>query len=102
MRPIYRAVTDVIETDLENEFILLDPQTQEMFVLNETGRRIWRALPAREEMLVRSVLEAYDVPRESAEADVRRLMAELLEARLVETSTGEMGVDGAGEDGFGG
>ena len=84
MERVYIALPDVIETDLDDELILLDPKTQEMFSLNETGRRVWRALPAGAEALVRDVVSAYDAAPEAVEADVRRLLDELLEAGLVE------------------
>src|SRR5690606_21558274 len=34
----YARVARVIETDLGNELVLLDPETQQMYSLNETGR----------------------------------------------------------------
>ncbi|HEX7051156.1 MAG TPA: PqqD family protein [Longimicrobiales bacterium] len=88
----YARAPGVIETDLEHELVLLDPETQEMFSLNATGRCVWRALPAEGEApLVAAVVAAYDVSPEAAEADVRRLLAELLEAGLIEARA-----DGAG------
>ena len=81
----YARVSRVIETDLGNELVLLDPETQEMFSLNETGRCVWRTLPAEgEEPLVEALVAAYDVSRAAAEADVRRLLTELLDAGLIE------------------
>lgn len=88
MSRAYAPVPGVIETDLEQELVLLDPRTQQMFSLNDTGRRVWRTLPVdHEEPLVHAVLEAYEISREQAEADVRRLLAELLEAGLIEART---------------
>jgi hypothetical protein len=84
MSHVYAAAPHVIETDLGHELILLDPATQEMFSLNETGRRLWRALPAPETELVRAVVDAYDVSPDDAADDVRRLVAELLDRRLIE------------------
>lgn len=96
MHVTYTAVPDVIETDLESELILLDPGTQEMFSLNETGRRVWRSLPAREAALVDAVVAAFDVARDTAAADVRRLLAELVEAGLVEAREDAAGAQGTG------
>lgn len=84
MSPTYAWRPQIIATDLKRELILLDPHTQEMFRLNEAGRRIWRTLPAGEETLVAALLDAYDVCRESAAADVRRLLRALGEAGLIE------------------
>jgi hypothetical protein len=47
--PSYRANPAVVETDLPEELILLDPATREMFSLNATGRIVWRALAERGE-----------------------------------------------------
>lgn len=81
----YARVARVIETDLGNELVLLDPETQQMYSLNETGRCIWRALPASGEgPLIDALVAAYDVSREAAEADMRRILAELLDAGLIE------------------
>ncbi len=74
----------VIETDLPGELILLDPATQLMFSLNETGRFVWRALPGRNPGQVAAALTSvFAVPPEQAQADVRALLAELRAAGLV-------------------
>ena len=84
MAGTYARVARVIETDLGHELVLLDPETQEMFSLNETGRCIWRTLPAGEAPLIAALVAAYDVSPAAAEADVRRLLTELLDAGLIE------------------
>jgi hypothetical protein len=77
----------VIETDLEHELVLLDPETREMYSLNATGRLIWRALPEHPvAALADRVTEAFDVARERALEDVRRILAELREAGLIAPS----------------
>jgi hypothetical protein len=80
----YAPLPSIIETDLEHELILLDPVSQEMFSLNETGRAIWRALPGRTVPDVAAELTRhFDVAREEADAEVRALVGRLLEARLI-------------------
>lgn len=91
MPRIYAAAPNVIETDLDDELIILDPGTQEMFSLNDTGRHVWRTLPATEQELVGAVLDGFEVTRAKAKADVRRLIAELLEARLVKVCAEDAG-----------
>jgi hypothetical protein len=80
----YEPLSTVIETELEHELILLDAATQEMFSLNDTGRAIWRALPGR---TVRDVADEltrhFELTVAEAEAAVRALVGELLEARLI-------------------
>lgn len=86
---LYTKNPSVIETDLEHELILLDPGSGEMFSLNDTGRRVWRALPSESvESLAGQLVAAMEVDRETAERDVRSLLDALLAARLVASSPG--------------
>lgn len=80
----YVPAPEVIETDLERELILLDPGSEEMFSLNETGRLVWRALPdATLEQMARAVADAFDVPLDRAQADVAALLEDLVAAGVV-------------------
>jgi hypothetical protein len=80
----YQPNPSVIETELPGELILLDPETQEMFSLNESGRAVWRAIPGRSIGEVAELLSAeYEVEAEAAEADVRGLVARLTGAGLL-------------------
>jgi len=83
---ILARLPDVIATDLANELILLDPATGEMFSLNTTGRAIWQALDGRTTVadVSAAIGRAFDVSPERVDADVRQLLASLLEAGLVE------------------
>lgn len=86
MTMVYARNAGVIETDLKHELVLLDPATQQMFRLNETGRVVWQMLPVEGEgSLVDAVVARFEVSREDAERDVRRLLSELAKAQLVET-----------------
>ncbi|HEX8358819.1 MAG TPA: PqqD family protein [Longimicrobium sp.] len=83
---MYEKNPRVIETDLPHELILLDPGTGEMFSLNETGRRIWRALPADSATtLARELEAAMEVDLETAERDVSALLDRLRAAELITT-----------------
>ena len=78
----------VMETDLERELVMLDPETREMFSLNSTGRLVWRALTGQPvAALATRITEAFDVTRERALEDVRRILAELREAGLITPSS---------------
>jgi len=78
----------VIETDLERELVLLDPETREMFSLNASGRLVWRALPEHPVAeLARQITEAFDVSHERALEDVLRILAQLREAGLIAPSS---------------
>ena len=74
----------VIETDLETELVLLDPETREMYSLNPVGRVIWRQLSERTvSALAHHLTEVFDIAYDRALDDVRRLLAELLEVGLI-------------------
>jgi hypothetical protein len=77
----------VIETDLEKELVLLDPETREMFSLNATGRTVWRALPDHPVAAIATrITAAFDVSRERALEDVWRILADLRAAGLITPS----------------
>jgi hypothetical protein len=82
----YRPNPAVIETDLAEELILLDPATREMFSLNATGRVVWRALVegGGRALAIARLTEAFDVEPDAASADVDALIARLAAAGLLE------------------
>lgn len=80
----YTTNPRVIATDLGNELILLDPETEQMYSLNETGRAIWHALPLSDpDDAVRALTGAFDVTPDAAAVDVRLLLSALVDAGLV-------------------
>jgi hypothetical protein len=83
--PHYRINPDVIETELPDELILLDPATREMFSLNATGRVAWRALAEGEGRsgAIARLARAFAVDEPTAGADVDALLARLASAGLV-------------------
>ena len=85
----YQPNPSVIETELPGELILLDPETQEMFSLNESGRAVWRAIVGRTVREAAELLGAdYEVESETAESDVRGLVARLVGAGLLRVAGG--------------
>ncbi|MFI5281248.1 MAG: PqqD family protein [Gemmatimonadales bacterium] len=81
--PRFAPKPGLIETDLERELVLLDPETRQMFSLNETGRIVWRALGDDEDELARRLSTHFQAALEDARADVRRLLDELARAGLI-------------------
>ena len=80
----YKPKASVIETDLETELVLLDPETRQMYSLNPVGRAIWRELSGHSVgTLVGEITRAFDVERDRALDDVRRILGELLEVGLI-------------------
>jgi hypothetical protein len=75
----------VIETDLDDELVLLDPKTQGMFSLNATGRVIWHGLKSAEtlEVIAKALEQQFTVTLEQAQQDAQALIAELEKAGLI-------------------
>ena len=81
----YKAVANLIETDLDTELVLLNPETQAMFSLNTTGRLIWQQLQkSGVKGASQAVTSQFDVNFSQAEKDTETLVASLLEAELIE------------------
>jgi hypothetical protein len=80
----YALRDDVTVTDLGDQLVLLDPSNQEMYALDAVGRFILEALPTAPLGAVADTLSArYDLDPATAGADLRDLIAELVEAGLV-------------------
>ena len=80
-----RPRSELTVTDLGDELVLLDPRTQEMFALDPAGRFVWNALTdAPLGAVAKRLAEHYGLDVRTAERDVADLVAELLEADLLE------------------
>ena len=80
----FRSKRSVIETDLEAELVLLDPETRQMYSLNPVGRAIWRGLPEHTvAALADEITRSFDVEYDRAVADVRRILGDLLDTGLI-------------------
>ena len=74
----FKPHPDVIETPLEDELVLLDPKTQQMYSLNATGMLIWETLKSGQYATVAQKLSsAFEVEPEQAQQDADALMADL-------------------------
>lgn len=85
MNRIWTLKPGVIETDLGDELVLLDPKTQGMFSLNNTGRIVWQGLKNTEtlETIALSLEKTFMVTLEQASLDAQALMDELEKAGLI-------------------
>jgi Coenzyme PQQ synthesis protein D (PqqD) len=88
MNPNYSVSDRIIETDLGEEMVLLHLDTQDMFTLNETGTRIWKAIKAQHGVfspadLVALVVGHYGVNPEDANRDVAEYLNHLEKAGLI-------------------
>ncbi len=78
------AQPELIETDLEDELVLMEPASGKMFGLNVTGRFVWRALPDETlEQIANRLAEHFGISYEEAVQDTSELLDALCNAGLV-------------------
>jgi Coenzyme PQQ synthesis protein D (PqqD) len=83
----YRHNPKVVVTDLEDELVLLDPVSKQMFSLNAVGRQLWLTLPALGlEAALDQVAASFEVSVDQARADAVALIAQLLGQKLLEVA----------------
>jgi SAM-dependent methyltransferase len=87
-RAAFRRLDHVLARRVGRELLLLDPAPGIYHVLNETGARVWESLErgAGVESIAAAVASDYDVDARRAADDVAAVLAELLEANLIEYS----------------
>ena len=73
----------VVATDLEQETVLLDPQTRRLFTLNLTGRVVWDRIEDGLADVIAVIVARFEVDEESARIDSCALIDRLCEAGLV-------------------
>jgi len=85
----FSAKPGLVTTDLETELILLDPDGQQMYSLNPTGRLIWRNLEGRTvATLANAVAQEFAVDQKTALNDTSALLADLLQTGLITIADG--------------
>ena len=82
---------EVVSREIAGETILVPirgrlVELQRVFSVNPVGAHIWQELDGKKSLaeIRDSVLEAFEVERDQADADIRDFVAELVEAELVE------------------
>lgn len=81
---MYRPKDDILVTDLQEELVLLNPETQDIFTLNSSGRLLWLALPASLDQLSKLLQTTYELDAPTAHQDAREVMDALVRAQLVD------------------
>lgn len=78
----------VVGTELDGEFVMLDPDSGTYYGLDEVGSAVWRFLasPRRLDEVVAHVCAGFEVTPERCRADLDRLFTELAARRLVTVS----------------
>jgi Coenzyme PQQ synthesis protein D (PqqD) len=83
----YRHNPSVVVTDLEDELVLLDPISKQMFSLNAVGRVLWFELPAQGlQAALERVTSLFDVTFDQARTDALPVIDHLLKSNLLEVT----------------
>jgi Coenzyme PQQ synthesis protein D (PqqD) len=81
----YRHNPSVVVTDLDDELVLLDPVSKQMFSLNTVGRLLWLELPKQGlEGVLEQITKSFAVSTEQARADAVSLIEHLSRSKLLE------------------
>jgi hypothetical protein len=81
----YRRATDLMEANLGDELVALDPDAGNCFGFNEVATWVWRRLaePATFDQLRVGLLAEYQVSEEQCTSELRALLESLVEQGLV-------------------
>ena len=83
----YRHNPSVVVTDLDDELVLLDPTSKQMFSLNAVGRLLWQELPKQGlQAALEQVTKSFEVTPEQARTDALALIENLTRRKLLEVT----------------
>jgi Coenzyme PQQ synthesis protein D (PqqD) len=81
----YRHNPSVVVTDLDDELVLLDPVSKQMFSLNTVGRLLWLELPRQGlDAVLEQITKSFAVSPEQAREDAMGLIENLTKSKLLE------------------
>jgi hypothetical protein len=82
---VYERARDLMEAELGDELVALDPAGGECFGFNAVASTVWRLLecPSSLSFLKQSLLLEYDVDPAQCEAELNDLLADLVSRGLV-------------------
>ncbi|MEZ4516167.1 MAG: PqqD family protein [Chloroflexota bacterium] len=85
----YKVNEDVIYRRIEDEFVLINLQSDQIFTLNQTGSTFWEllmeGLPVSE--IRARLLDAYDVSPEDLDAEISLMVEKLTSEGLIERNS---------------
>jgi hypothetical protein len=85
---IVLAVKDQVSADLAGEAVILNLKSGVYYGLNAVGGRVWQLLqePRTVAAILDTLLEEYEVDRDSCDRDLLALLQELATAELIEVN----------------
>jgi hypothetical protein len=83
--PVYKRALDLMEADLGDELVALDPNAGECFGFNSVATSVWRLLeePKSFEELRDALLDEYEVEPEQCTRELKELLEGLSAKGLV-------------------
>lgn len=83
----YTIPSEVLVAHLEGEAVVLNTLTKQYYRLNETAAAIWKALEQglNVDAITERLVEEFEVPVETAQAELARILGDLREKRLITT-----------------
>ena len=83
--PVYERLADLMEAELGDELVALDPDGGKCFGFNNVATSVWRHLeePKTFDQLRDALLEEYDVDQEQCTRELKELLDDLSEKGLV-------------------
>jgi hypothetical protein len=78
---------DVVSQELDGETVLLDLRSEQYYVLDDVGTRMWQLLTTLPDLaaVCAQLLEEYEVDEPTLRRDLSALIAKLAEVGMVET-----------------
>lgn len=85
MSILYRQNPDMVATEMDGDFVMMNIATGEYYSIRGSGARIWElaSTPVSEAELVKTICDEFNVEEAVCITDVRRFLAELLESGLI-------------------
>lgn len=85
MNTLYRQNPDILATEMDGEFVMMNADTDEYHSIRGSGARIWELTknPITEKQIVETICAECDVTEDVCAVDVRRFLTELLGAGLI-------------------
>ena len=85
MNVLYRRNPDILATEMDGDFVMMNVDTGEYHSIRGSGVRIWELAeaPVTERQIVEALCAEFDVPEDVCHSDVRKFLDELLGAGLI-------------------
>jgi len=85
--PVYRRAVDLMEADLGDELVALDPNAGDCFGFNSVATSVWRQLeePRTFEELRDALLDEYEIDQQQCAQELKELLENMSERGLIIT-----------------